>query len=244
MGIGTEPGRVQKDRAGDDTDDFRVIKSPKSRMRHRIAIVKDGFDLPGIALLADEALPRPDGLDFGLHGLNLRHVSGLSQVQGRAVARSASSPYDAGMVRLLASIVLLVLFAAGALAQEPARTDERHLRRKFDPVGSAPIYPIPLPDPVRERPVYMRTAKPLSEIAEFDAKASAACRVHDFGQFEQHRGRAVVAGRTYGAAASGSDLLADHPRVAKPSAVYVFENQGMTACRVWRVKPAALRAAN
>ncbi len=213
-------------------------------MRDRVTFVKHGLDFPGVALLADETLPRPDGLDCGFHCPNLRHVSGLSQVLGRAVARSAPSPYYAGMVRFFASIALLVLFAAGALAQEPARTDERHLRRKFDPVGSAPIHPIPLPDPVRERPVYMRTAKPLSEIAEFDAKASAACRVHDFGQFEQHRGRAVVAGRTYGAAASGSDLLADHPRVAKPSAVYIFENQGMTACRAWRVKPAALRAAN
>ncbi len=160
------------------------------------------------------------------------------------MARFAPSAYDAAMSRIFISAAILVAIAASAFAQEPVRTDDRHLRRKFDPVGMAPVVPIPLTDPVRERPVYMRTAKPLSEIAEFDAKASAACRVHDFGQFEQHRGRAVVAGRTYGAAATGSDLLADHPRVAKPSSVYVFENQGMTACRVWRVKPAALRAAN
>ncbi len=160
------------------------------------------------------------------------------------MARIPACDYDGGMQRVLASILLLVLSAAGAAAQEPARTNDRHLTRKFDAVGPTPAVAPPLPETPRERPVYVRTAKPLNEVAVFDAKASAACRIHDFGQFEQHRGRAVLAGRTYGAAAAGSDLLADHPGVAKPSTVYVFENQGMTACRVWRVKPAALRAAN
>lgn len=139
----------------------------------------------------------------------------------------------------------LTIAAASALAQEPARTNERHLNRKFDAVGPTPAVAPPVREPQRDRPVYLRTSKPLSEIAELDQKASAACRVHDFGQFEQHRGRALIAGRTYGAAASGSDLLADHPKLAaRPPAVYVFEHQGMTACRVWRVKPSAMRAAN
>ncbi|MBL8830754.1 MAG: hypothetical protein JNL71_00055 [Rhodospirillales bacterium] len=144
---------------------------------------------------------------------------------------------------LLAACLTLAVLPASA--QEPARTNDRHLSRKFDAVGPTPAVAPPVREPQRDRPVYLRTAKPLSEIAELDQKASAACRVHDFGQFEQHRGRALVAGRTYGAAAAGSDLLADHPKLAaRPPAVYVFEHQGMTACRVWRVKPAALRAAN
>lgn len=139
----------------------------------------------------------------------------------------------------------LALVVPPATAQEPARTNERHLNRKFDPVGPTPAIARPVPAPPADRPVYLRTSKPLNEIAELDKKASAACRVHDFGQFEQHRGRALIAGRVYGAAAAGSDLLADHPKLAaRPPAVYVFEHQGMTACRVWRVKPAALRAPN
>ncbi len=139
----------------------------------------------------------------------------------------------------------LVLVAPCAIAQEPSRTNERHLNRKFDAVGPTPAVAPPLPAPPKDRPVYLKTTKPLNEIAELDKKASAACRVHDFGQFEQHRGRALIAGRVYGAAAAGSDLLADHPKLAaRPPAVYVFEHQGMTACRVWRVKPAAMRAPN
>ncbi len=149
-------------------------------------------------------------------------------------------------MRLCAILAACFVFAAPpVVAQEPARTNDRHLNRKFDAVGPTPAVLPPVREAPRERPVYLRTSKPLSEIAELDQKASAACRVHDFGQFEQHRGRALIAGRTYGAAASGSDLLADHPKLAaRPPAVYVFEHQGMTACRVWRVKPAALRAAN
>jgi hypothetical protein len=146
-----------------------------------------------------------------------------------------------------AAFLALAFLASAALpaaAQEPARTNDRHLTRKFDAVGPAGVAAAPVQLPPRPRPVYLRADKPLNEVATFDAKASAACRVHDFGQFEQHRGRARLAGKTYGAAAAGSDLLADHPGIAQANTVYVFEHQGMTGCRVWRVKPAALRAAN
>lgn len=163
----------------------------------------------------------------------------------RRVAPGARCTYDRGMRFFAILAACLAVAAPYAIAQEPSRTNERHLNRKFDAVGPTPAIARPVPAPPADRPVYLRTSKPLNEIAELDQKASAACRVRDFGQFEQHRGRALIAGRVYGAAAAGSDLLADHPRIAaRPPAVYVFEHQGMTACRVWRVKPAALRARN
>lgn len=159
------------------------------------------------------------------------------------MAANAPATYDRRMRACAVLAACLMLAVPSAQAQEPARTNDRHLNRKFDAVGPTQVAAPPVRVPAPERPVYLRTPKPLSEIAELDQKASAACRVHDFGQFEQHRGRALIAGRTYGAAAAGSDLLADHPKLAaRPPAVYVFEHQGMTACRVWRVKPAALRA--
>jgi len=161
------------------------------------------------------------------------------------VAPAARCIYDGGMRYFSTLVACLAVMSASAAAQEPSRTNERHLNRKFDAVGPTPAIARPVPAPPADRPVYLRTSKPLNEIAELDKKASAACRVRDFGQFEQHRGRALIAGQVYGAAAAGSDLLADHPKLAaRPPAVYVFEHQGMTACRVWRVKPAALRAPN
>lgn len=148
------------------------------------------------------------------------------------------------MRSLAALVVALSLAAAGASAQDLARTNDRHLAPKFDPVGRAPAEAPPLPEPARPRPVYLKTKKPLNEIAQYDAKASAACRARDFGQFEQLRGKVLADGKTYGAAAVGSDLLADHPNVsARPPAIYLFEHQGMSGCRVWKLRPAELRAA-
>lgn len=144
----------------------------------------------------------------------------------------------------LAVLAILTAAVSGASAQDVARTNDRHLAPKFDPVGRTPLEAAPAVEPPRPRPVYLKTKKPLSEIAKFDAKASAACRVRDFGQFEQLRGRVQADGKTYGAAAAGSDLLADHPSVGtRPPAVYIFEHQGMTGCRVWKLRPAELRQA-
>jgi hypothetical protein len=141
-------------------------------------------------------------------------------------------------------LAFLALVVPPARAQDISRTNDRHLAPKFDPVGRTPLDAIPAPDPARPRPVYLKTKKPLNEIAQFDAKASAACRVRDFGQHEQLRGKVLADGKTYGAAAAGSDLLADYPNVgARPPAVYVFEHQGTSGCRAWKLRPAELRQA-
>ena len=167
----------------------------------------------------------------------LTEPSSVRQLAGRRLAN-----YTVGMRVAFALIGLLAAAALPAAAQQPLRTNDGHLTPKFDPVGPTRLDAPLAAAPAKPRPVLLRTDRPLGEIAEYDAKASAACRVRDFGQFEQHQGRALVGGRTYGAASAASDTLADHPRVGRPDSVYVIEHQGMTACRVWRVKPAALRA--
>ncbi|MBI1243926.1 MAG: hypothetical protein GC202_02885 [Alphaproteobacteria bacterium] len=148
------------------------------------------------------------------------------------------------MRRAFILAAILISGAPGAWGQDLSRTNDMHLNPKFDPVGRTPVEAAPAPEPPRPRPVYLKTKKPLNEIAQYDAKASAACRSRDFGQFEQLRGKVLADGKTYGAAAAGSDLLADHPNVgAKPPAIYLFEHQGMSGCRVWKLRPAELRAA-
>ncbi|MBL8808068.1 MAG: hypothetical protein JNN22_14575 [Rhodospirillales bacterium] len=149
-------------------------------------------------------------------------------------------------MRAIFALAALSLLSAtvGAAAQDVARTNDRHLVPKFDPVGRTPLDAAPVPQAPAPRPVYLKTKKPLNEIAQYDAKASAACRARDFGQFEQLRGKVTADGKTYGAAAVGSDLLADHPNVgARPPAIYLFEHQGMSGCRVWKLRPTELRAA-
>jgi hypothetical protein len=133
-------------------------------------------------------------------------------------------------------LVWLVLAALPAAAQEPRRTDDQHLRRPFDPVGPQMLETARSPEAARPRPVLLRSPKSLSELGRYDAKASAACRARDFGQFEQHRATVVLAGQTYGAALAPSDNLADARGLAAANTLYVFENQSMTACRVWRVR--------
>ena len=160
----------------------------------------------------------------------------------RQLADGCAATYTRTMRVAIALAGLLAAAALPAVAQQPVRTNDGHLTPKFDPVGPTRLDAPLAAAPAKPRPVLLRTDRPLGEIADYDAKASAACRVRDFGQFEQHQGRAVVGGRTYGAASAASDTLADHPRIGRPDAVYVIEHQGMTACRVWRVKPAALRA--
>ncbi len=131
--------------------------------------------------------------------------------------------------------VLLVL-AFPAMAQELRRTEDSHLQRRFDPVGPQRLETPRSPEPARPRPVLLRSPKPLEALGTFDAKASAACRARDFGQFEQHRATVVLAGRTYGAAQVPGDTLGDARGVTTPNTLYVFEHQSMTACRVWRVR--------
>ena len=80
--VWTEPGGVQQDRAGDDPDDLRVVKGSKPGMRHRKAFAQYGFDDPGIELLADESLPRPDR--FNIHGANTTPVQRLAPSGARA----------------------------------------------------------------------------------------------------------------------------------------------------------------
>lgn len=126
--------------------------------------------------------------------------------------------------------------AAPTTAQELRRTDERHLQRQFDPVGPQMLDTVRSPEVARPRPVLLRSPKSLAELGKYDAKASAACRARDFGQFEQHRATVVLAGRTYGAAQSPGDDLADAKGMAAPNVLYVFEQQSTTACRVWRVR--------
>ena len=130
----------------------------------------------------------------------------------------------------------LALTAGDAAAQQIKRTDDGHLSPKFDPVGPT-VLPMPnSPEPPRSRPVLFRSPKPLSELGRYDAKASAACRSRDFGQFEQHRATVVLAGKTYGAAPSDGDFLADAKNVGAPGTLYVFEHQSTTGCRVWRLR--------
>jgi hypothetical protein len=132
--------------------------------------------------------------------------------------------------------VTIAATAAPAPAQEVRRTDDRHLRRQFDPVGPQ-MFDLPRsPEPARPRPVLLRSPKTLEDLGKYDAKASAACRARDFGQFEQHRATVVLAGRIYGAAMSPGDDLADARGLAAPNTLYVFEQQSTTACRVWRVR--------
>jgi|GEM_PF-6399521 len=138
-------------------------------------------------------------------------------------------------------IVVLVVAAAVGLggsvaAQDLRRTDDSHLRKKFDPVGPQMLETARSPEAARPRPVLLRSPKSLSELGTYDAKASAACRTRDFGQFEQHRATVVLAGRTYGAAQSPGEDLADARGVAVPNTLYVFEHQSLTGCRVWRVR--------
>lgn len=131
---------------------------------------------------------------------------------------------------------ILAVLALPALAQDLRRTDDTHLQRRFDPVGPQRLETPRSPEQARSRPVLLRSPKPLAELGTYDAKASAACRARDFGQFEQHRATVVLAGRTYGAAEVPGDTLGDARGIAAPNTLYVFENQSMTACRVWRVR--------
>ncbi len=136
-------------------------------------------------------------------------------------------------------IVLLagtIAAATSAAAQDLRRTDERHLQRQFDPVGPQMLETVRSPEAARSRPVLLRSPKSLAELGSYDAKASAACRARDFGQFEQHRATVVLAGRTYGAALSQGTDLADAKNLAVPKVLYVFEQQSTTACRVWRLR--------
>jgi hypothetical protein len=137
-------------------------------------------------------------------------------------------------VALLAGTIAAA--AAPAAAQELRRTDDRHLQRQFDPVGPQILETARSPEAARPRPVLLRSPRSLSELGSYDARASAACRARDFGQLEQHRGTVVLAGRTYGAALSPGDDLADAKGLAAPNVLYVFELQSTTACRVWRVR--------
>ena len=138
-----------------------------------------------------------------------------------------------GVLLVAAAVALSVPVAA----QELRRTDDSHLRKKFDPVGPQMLETARSPEAARPRPVLLRSPKSLAELGTYDAKASAACRARDFGQFEQHRATVVLAGRTYGAAQSPGDDLADARGLAAPNTLYVFEHQSMSGCRVWRVRP-------
>jgi hypothetical protein len=143
------------------------------------------------------------------------------------------------MRRILAAFlaVSIAAVAAPSAAQELRRTEEGHLRRPFDPVGPQMLETSRTPETPRPRPVLLRSPKSLAELGKYDAKASAACRARDFGQFEQHRATVVLAGRIYGAAQSPGDDLADVRGLAAPNVLYVFEQQSTTGCRVWRVRP-------
>jgi hypothetical protein len=143
------------------------------------------------------------------------------------------------MRRILATLSagLILATALPAAAQELRRTDDRHVLRRFDPVGPQMLDLPRSPEPARPRPVLLRSPKSLADLGKYDAKASAACRARDFGQFEQHRATVILAGRTYGAALSPSDDLADWRGLAAPNTLYVFEQQSTTACRVWRMRP-------
>lgn len=81
MGVRAEPGGIQQDRAGDDPDDFRVVKGAKPRMRYRKAFAQYRLDDPGIELLADESLSRPDR--FNIHGANTTPDQRLAPSAGR-----------------------------------------------------------------------------------------------------------------------------------------------------------------
>ncbi len=140
------------------------------------------------------------------------------------------------MHRIWSVLLAGLVAAAPAAAQELRRTDERHLQRQFDPVGPQMLETVRSPEAARPRPVLLRSPKSLAELGNYDAKASAACRARDFGQFEQHRATVVLAGRTYGAALSPGADLADAKALAAPNVLYVFEQQSTTACRVWRVR--------
>ncbi len=134
--------------------------------------------------------------------------------------------------------ILLASFgcAASAAATDLARPNDAHLAKPFDTGVRQSVVARPVPEPARPRSVLLRSPKPLTELATFDAKASDECRKRDFGQFEQHRATVVLAGQTYGAARAGSGDLADYRGVAQGGQIYVFEHQSMTACRVWRLR--------
>jgi hypothetical protein len=141
------------------------------------------------------------------------------------------------MRRLLTLAVLAVVAAAlPAAATDMTRTRDGHLVPPFDTGVRPNIEAARIPEQARPRPVLLRSPKPLSELGTYDARASAECRKRDFGQFEQHRATVVLAGQTYGAAQAGSNDLADFRKVGQPGALYVFEHQSMSNCRVWRVR--------
>jgi hypothetical protein len=139
-------------------------------------------------------------------------------------------------MRKLAISMLLACLAVPATASGLSRPNDAHLPPPFDTGVRPEIFARPVPEQARPRPVLLRSAKTLAELGTFDPRASQECRKRDFGQFEQHRATVVLAGQTYGAARAGSNDLADHRNVARGGALYVFEHQSMTACRVWRVR--------
>ena len=183
--FGAKAGFVEQDRARDDARDLGIVECAQARMRHAVAVMQNGFDDPGIEFVAHKALA----------GAN--RIAVHSAILAARAAAHHARVVDFGMQRIWMALLAGTLAAATpAAAQELRRTDERHLQRQFDPVGPQMLETARSPESARPRPVLLRSPKSLAELGKYDAKASAACRARDFGQFEQHRATVVLAGKT------------------------------------------------
>ncbi len=81
--------------------------------------------------------------------------------------------------------------------------------------------------------VIMRSEEGLVSPWTASPDLSRACRKGLFKQRRQHRYRAVLKGRIYGAAVGGHASLVDKVGLAQPQVIYVFISEGSTNCRVY-----------